>query len=735
MKHSNFVMNILYAAVLPVAAAVFLFVSACGNITAPSDGTGTIQGESLTIRITGPGADSRTAIPSDAIGFTVDKYEVGLYKSTTPELIGTLATVENPGASESLTLSVREGGTSLQVIVRAYRGSTVAAIGRTSLTNADIAAGNSVTVTVSPVGEGTGSVRLGVTFPASAEITKVTADLDCGGASFTHTFGDGSTLINPQKIIVTFSSVGVGAGRLKLSFYRSGDVPAAVFSESVNVWQNAETDTWILPGMNISQSLDLSASDFYDTTVNITGLTAAFTSGGNNEITFSSEQTSYTINNPGSSQTNLFVSFALPMEGQNFTVTRGGTTQSFTYSGGRYTGTIPLTGGYNNIIITVTAPNKVSLKRYFIYFGNSDIYVSSNGSDTTGLGTSASPFKTVGKALSMVSGQRSIIPTATIHISGILNTIDEYSSSTTTPQTNIYIAGQSTYPDLTFQGGPSPGIIDGSGSGKNIMMIANGANVTMGSNLTLQNGTSSTSGGGVYIWGGSTFTMTGGVITGNEATLGNGGGVCISGAGSTFTMKGSAAIYRNQCISSSYGGAGIYVGSGASFSMSENAQIYGNTGGKFGGGVFVVDEAAFTMEGGTIGKNVSPNTSNSGGGVCVYRGSTFTMSGNALIAYNEAETNGGGVYVFSGNPDPIPCVFTMTGSARIENNKAVQYGGGVSVVSRNAKISTFTMATTNRVQNNQAASGGGVHNSSGILTGVAEGSTVINNTTPQIYIE
>jgi len=109
-----------------------------------------------------------------------------------------------------------------------------------------------------------------------------------------------------------------------------------------------------------------------------------------------------------------------------------------------------------------------------------------------------------------------------------------------------------------------------------------------------------------------------------------------------------------------------------------------------GGGVFVLKDGTFTMNGGTISNNT---TNRNGGGVAV-DGNFILKDGS--ITGNNAKSNGGGVVM---GPD---AVFTMNGGT-ISNNKAIGSGGGVIV----GEDAAFTMSG-GTISGNKAVGGGGV---------------------------
>ena len=183
-------------------------------------------------------------------------------------------------------------------------------------------------------------------------------------------------------------------------------------------------------------------------------------------------------------------------------------------------------------------------------------------------------------------------------------------------------------------------------------------------------------GGGVLNYG--TFMMTGGTISSNEAKI-SGGGVANYGI---LTMSGGA-ISGNTAEG---GGAYHYSGVGgggvanyATFTMTGGTisnNIYTGDNITGGGGVYNNASGTLTMTGG----RVSGNAVDYGGGI--FNHNIFVMA-DGTISGNTADTDGGGVYNFSGriflSPDWLDTVhgaFAMKGGT-ISDNTAGRNGGGV----------------------------------------------------------
>ena len=159
---------------------------------------------------------------------------------------------------------------------------------------------------------------------------------------------------------------------------------------------------------------------------------------------------------------------------------------------------------------------------------------------------------------------------------------------------------------------------------------------------------------------------------------------------------------------------------GGKLYLYENAIIKGNINEsitEYGGGVAVKNNGEFHMNGGKIEGNYASN----GGGVAVLN-SSFYMYDNVCYIYgNEADNNGGGVYL--GNPS----TFEMNGGTiggnydKRESPNRAKYGGGVYISGGGAfefkggligsKINAGTSNWNN--QANVAENGGGVYLATG----------------------
>lgn len=172
--------------------------------------------------------------------------------------------------------------------------------------------------------------------------------------------------------------------------------------------------------------------------------------------------------------------------------------------------------------------------------------------------------------------------------------------------------------------------------------------------------------GTVVVSDSAAFTMSGGKISNNTLRKGTGSGgfdPCTPGvliaSGASFEMSGgeiSSNKTADDCDYRFYGGGVFLLGetpgeaNRAKMTLSGDARISDNTITYAGGGICIFDNAELTMTGGTISNNTS-----------------FT-AGGGIIAFDTGA-----------NTDSHPAALTMTGGT-ISGNKTL-YGGGIYVVS------------------------------------------------------
>ncbi|MBO6131776.1 MAG: hypothetical protein J6P28_07395 [Treponema sp.] len=289
------------------------------------------------------------------------------------------------------------------------------------------------------------------------------------------------------------------------------------------------------------------------------------------------------------------------------------------------------------------------------------IYVSQTGNDTSGNGTSERPFATIEKAMARLKEVAS---------KGIRS--GEISAAT---PWELHVSGTPTAPTSNISGNA---LIDVSSTIGNLAIIGEGSGATIDANQK---------GRVLYVASNTSVTIKSVTLTG--------GGV-------------PSSIDRNTV----YKGLCVYVATSGNLTMESGSSITGNTSPKatHGGGVY--NEGTFTMNGGTISRNLARTTGRDrdqigGDGGGVYNKGTFTMN-DGTISTNKAMSGGSGVYNDSGT-------FTMNGGTISGNG--VQEGSsivfsGAGVMNR----ATFNMYDGTISGNESTYMGGGVYNVQGTFT-------------------
>jgi len=290
------------------------------------------------------------------------------------------------------------------------------------------------------------------------------------------------------------------------------------------------------------------------------------------------------------------------------------------------------------------------------YDGSNGWYVSTSGSDSTGMGSSILKFASIQAALNFAYENQ------TVHVaSGLYNENIEWP---------IYTSG------IKLLGaGIDNSIIDGGGIGRviNIDGFSNGINEqlvghdTEISGFTIQNG-SSDEGGGIYInWEHPTLSNLD--IRNNEVS-GSGGGLYVGWSGSLI----SNVIVRDN---EAQEGGGIATGStlddGEGVATLDNVIITGNTATGEGGGLnFSYGELAINNT--EISKNESGDH---GGGIRAHSNSGSLQLDGVTIADNIAGNGGGGIHLESDSDD---FVTSITNSIIVNNAGESQLNLGGNVV-------------------------------------------------------
>jgi hypothetical protein len=234
--------------------------------------------------------------------------------------------------------------------------------------------------------------------------------------------------------------------------------------------------------------------------------------------------------------------------------------------------------------------------------------------------------------------------------------------------------------------------------GKGSVLIMRDTSRVTGNKVTSGNG------GGVGLVGASLLMQDNAEISGNTAEKGGGAGVFAvvdakNGFTSRITMSGKSLVSWNTAAAQAGGGV-VLIGS--TLLMQDYAAVTGNSAGKNGGGVLVLNDGdnigQISMSGSAA---VSGNTTDMAGGGISVEGAAVTMRDNAAVSGNKAALDGGGILVLN-DGDSIGRVI-MIGSATVRDNTTAEYGGGIFLGGE------LYLKDDVKVTGNTAAVGGGVY--------------------------
>lgn len=256
--------------------------------------------------------------------------------------------------------------------------------------------------------------------------------------------------------------------------------------------------------------------------------------------------------------------------------------------------------------------------------------------------------------------------------------------------------------------------------------------VTLGPGAVVTENYSQSGGGGVCVghgndadmnFRGASIRIEGGVIENNTAAI-SGGGVFL-GENAGFSMK-SGEIRNNTAMQ----GGGLFFAYSESNNAIDGGSISGNqaTGGNGNnfGGALVVLSGTLTMNGGSISEN---NSDGGGGGVALSSHASFRLV-DGVITKNSAIAYGGGIFIGASSSA------SMRGGS-LSENFTLGKGGGVAIASQGAFTVQGGSITGN--QANDQGGGGGVYVERGATLrqtgGQVSGNTAPNGSEPDIYRE
>lgn len=232
------------------------------------------------------------------------------------------------------------------------------------------------------------------------------------------------------------------------------------------------------------------------------------------------------------------------------------------------------------------------------------------------------------------------------------------------------------------------------------------------SNITeciVSNNTAAAEGGG--LWNGTgIMTVTGGMINDNIASgnaVDNGGGGLFNNGG-TLIVSGNATIQNNLATGASGSGGGLL--STAGNVTIENTIFSMNAANRAGGAIEIIDGNLMFTSSSMIDNDVNGSAGlaapGNGGGIHITGNSGIITITNAMIANNEAASEGGGVWNQNGT------VMNISMST-IDNNTS--YGnaidnGGAGCFNNGGVLNISNTTISNNRDEGSEAAGAGIHN-------------------------
>ena len=287
---------------------------------------------------------------------------------------------------------------------------------------------------------------------------------------------------------------------------------------------------------------------------------------------------------------------------------------------------------------------------------------------------------------------------------------------------------------------PIKGAEDSENVGGIIAVTGNASHLTLATGAALRNAAVNGNGGAIYAAGNTVVTVSDGSITGCQAENGNGGAIYAEG-----TVNMSGGVVKDN--SSAANGGGLYLSNDASFTMTggsltgngaangggiyseggvvlsnDKAVVSGNTASVNGGGVYVSESGSLSLTAGSIGASDSPNTAASGSGV--YLAGKATLTGGK-ISYNGAESSGDGGGIYLNTKAEI----TLNGT-ELSHNRAATGGAVYAVKPGDAEENFILMLSKGTISENSASvNGGGVYLASGVKLTMIGGTMSANQAT------
>ncbi len=680
--------------ILCAASLLVLLLFSCENpfmaLPAPDNGQTFVVTGSLSSKLEGAvpselveehAASGRTALPVMSLSSSL--YYSVTATSGTKTVTGTIDT-----STFKYTVSLGTGSWTLTVIAYKDAAKTKQILkGTRTLTVTSTGVSENTAIALNGIMDDTtkkSEVTLTISYASTVKKIK-TAVYNTDGTPLST--GTSTYNVTGTSDTLTIGELTVGAHPVSFMFFDANDAPLYSFVETVNVFENLVTNTWVN---------STGAPYFSGNTVNVSAACIN-----------SFRQTTVYVSSSGNDTTGdgqFFSPFATVQKAVDVIASYADTSTTY------------------NIILKsnltcAATPSKTDPTT------TKATYIIANPTATLNLKicSDSSTVRTISanaKGRVMYLGNKANVTLENVKITGgtvAANGGGVYNRGTLTLSTGSSIISNET--------------TSGSGGG-----IYNTGTLSIGSGVSVSTCTASADGGGIYNSGTATLysckviscsaTSGGGIAnsstlyiygttaiggastaansaTGTATTSGFGGGIYSTGGtvGLGYDASGAADTWSGSISSNSARcGGGISINSG-SLLVSTSVSGYiggsskGNTATSYGGGIYNASSTAITISKGTI----SYNSAQSGGGI--YNAGTITLSG-ATISYNTATNTGGGL---ANNK-------TMTfSSGTLSNNEAPKGAGIFNLTSQTITISGGTISSNKAISADDSI-GGGMYN-------------------------
>lgn len=538
--------------------------------------------------------NARTAVPTIPSTF--------YYKVLATEAGGKTVQVEGNGNSFTIKLSIgtwtlnAEGfsSSSMTTSTKILEGTSSSII----LNNAS-PVNNNISITLSPISSGNGTVELNVgwenasniksakmTFTESPDKSKTLTSSTSSG-DFTGTFNFTAITSGIHKVKIEFFS---GSNENETLLYSTHEIINVFSNLTTNTWQESApyfTDTGGKTEFKITKTL---IDDFLPKTFYVQGTGGTYT-----------PQTTASDSNSGT----YFDPFATLQKAVEKVKSINDKTSAYKiYVDGTLEGTsADFNSGNKNALAYIDASRTLNLTIEGL-----------KGSGNT------SGAKIDAKRTASENGRVFYIVYATASGSSItiknLTITGGYLGSTSEHGAGIYVNGNLTLSGVTVTGNTS----QSNGGG----IYAHNTNVTLilNENTTVSNNSAGSYGGGIFANMNTTLNITDATITGNSASS-NGGGIYLYNAEATLN---NANITNNKGTSASSKGGGIYMSSSGKNVQITGGTISGNNSVQEGGGIYLY-EGILSLKDATI---VDNSATNDGKSIYAYNKGTINFAGSTV---------------------------------------------------------------------------------------------------------